>query len=106
MSLKNFPSFGTVRAGNYYLLMPIIGFVYLFNMTLTIILILPAITTLFSGWKKYPELRKIIVLSILIPLMGSVFFIKDQLFGVFVFLMGLLPVCFIISFKTYKKGKT
>lgn len=104
MGLNNLPSLGTVRAGNYYLLLPIIGFAFLFNLGLTLILILPATATLLSGWKKYPELRKFIALSILLSFSCSIYFIKEQLSGVFVFIMGLLPVCFIISFKTYKKG--
>jgi len=99
MSLVNIPSMGTVRAGSYYLLLPIIGFAL--NVPLVmIIILLPAVLTLRSGWVKYPESRKFLAVSIIVSIAMAIYFSEDVALATMVFMVATLPICGYIAFKT------
>ena len=99
MSLVNIPSLGTVRAGSYYLLLPIIGFTL--NVPLVmIIILLPAVLTLRSGWMKYPELRKFLAISTMASMAAAISFSGHLALATMVFMVATLPMCAYIAFKT------
>jgi len=103
MSLVNLPSMGTIRAGTYYLFIPLIGLTLNFNAAIIIIILLPVLTTLSSGWRKYPELRTKILISALISLSAGVALSKDLFLGTMALMLITLPICGMIAVQTKKQ---
>ena len=98
--MVNIPSFGVVRAGTYYFLLLLV--VFSLKFAAIVIILLPVMTTLRSGWGKYPELRKYIVISLVIALVIGAVLFKNLALGTMAFLVSALPVCGFIALKTQK----
>lgn len=100
MSLINIPSMGVVRAGSYYLLLPVICFALPFNIGLLIILMTPVTFTLISGFKKYKSLRLLIVLNFTAQIILTVILSGNYIFSLLALVIIPLPSCVLIALKT------
>lgn len=105
MSFIKIPSMGVLRSKSYYYSLPLIYFAMGINLWFLLIALGPVIFTAYSGWQKYPDLRKYIVISVSVALLAVKYFYSKPYFGLLMVIIIFIPVCGTIAWRTGKLAK-